>query len=311
MQTVNLQVKLGDTVLRNPVLTASGTFGYAKEYADLVPMEKLGGITVKGVSPFPSHGNPPPRTAEVFAGLINSIGLQNPGIDRFIDDPEYLPYLRTLDTAVYVNIWGKTIDDYAEVAARLEAEKKGIAGIEINISCPNIKEGGISFGTNLKMAGQVVAAVRRVTTLPVITKLSPNVIDIGEFARCAVDHGSDMISLINTFPSMVIDVHTRKPKIGSNMGGLSGPVIKPLAVRLVYQAARAVNVPIIGMGGIYTTEDAIEFFLAGATCIAVGTAIFTDPGIPVAIVTGIEQYLRERGIADIRDLIGKVELNPY
>jgi len=308
MQPVNLGVRLGSTMLRNPVLTASGTFGYGKEYAGIVPFEKLGGITVKGVSPFPSHGNPTPRTAEVFSGLINSIGLQNPGIDKFISHPDYLPYLRSLDTAVFVNIWGKTIDDYAEVASRLEAEKEGISGLEINISCPNIKEGGMSFGTNLDLAGKVVKAVRQATQLPLITKLSPNVNNIAEFARCVVANGSDMISLINTYPSMAIDIHSRKPKIATGFGGLSGSVIKPIAMKMVYNTAQAVEVPIIGMGGIYSADDAIEFFLAGATAVAIGTAIFTDPKIPLEVIAGIEKYLIQYKLTDIREIIGAVEM---
>ncbi len=309
MSEPDLGVQLSGRRLRNPVLTASGTFGYGKEYSGLVPFEKLGGITVKGVSPFPSHGNNTPRTAEVNFGMINSIGLQNPGIDKFISHPDYLPFLRTLDTAVYVNIWGKTIEDYAEVASILEAERKGIAGLEINISCPNIKEGGMSFGTNLKLAGKVVKAVRQSTEIPLITKLSPNVNNISEFARCVVDNGSDMLSLINTFPAMTIDIHTRKPRIATNFGGLSGLGIKPIAIKMVYEAARAVNVPIIGMGGIFSADDAIEYFLAGATAIAVGTAIFADPQTPIKVIEGIKNYLNQHNLDKLEDIIGKVEIS--
>ncbi len=305
---VNLAIELAGVKLRNPVLTASGTFGYGKEYAELVPLEKLGGITVKGVSPFPSRGNPPPRTCEVFGGMLNSIGLQNPGVDKFINDPDYLPWLRTLDTAVFVNIWGKTIEDYVEVARRLEAEKEGIAALEINISCPNIKEGGIAFGTNLASAAEVVGAVRAATTLPLVTKLTPSVSNIGEFAQAVVAAGSDMVSLINTYPALAIDIATRKPRIGAGFGGYSGRCIKPLAVRAVYEAAQAVHVPVIGMGGIFAAEDAVEFFLAGASAIAVGTAIFADPRVLLRVITGLEDYLRVHGHRDIREIIGKLQM---
>ncbi len=309
MSKPDLSVQLCDRKLRNPVVTASGTFGYGKEYSGLVRFEQLGGITVKGVSPFPSHGNNTPRTSEVDFGMINSIGLQNPGIDKFIAHPDYLPFLRTLDTAVYVNIWGKTMEDYAEVASRLQAEREGIAGLEINISCPNIKEGGMSFGTSLELAGKVVNAVRQATDIPLITKLSPNVNNIADFARCVVDNGSDMVSLINTFPSMAIDIYTRKPKIAANFGGLSGPGIKPISIKMIYEVSQAVDVPIIGMGGIFSAADAIEFLLAGATAVAVGTAIFSDPQTPIKVIQGIADYLNDYDIKDINDIIGGVEIN--
>jgi dihydroorotate dehydrogenase (NAD+) catalytic subunit len=302
----DLTVNLAGLTLRNPVIAASGAFGYVQEYADLVPIERLGGVTVKGVSPFPSHGNRTPRTAEVFGGMLNAIGLQNPGIDAFIDKPQYLPYLRTLPTAVIVNIWGRTLADYVEVARRLEAERTGIAALEINISCPNIKEGGIAFGTDLAMAARVVAAVRAVTTLPLVTKLSPNVTRIGDFARAVVDAGSEVISLINTLPAMAIDIESRRPRLANVTGGLSGPGIKPIAVRLVYEARKAVAVPIIGMGGITCAADAIEFMLAGANAVAVGTAIFSDPGCLVRIVDGIQEYLDRHGIRRVSELVGAV-----
>ena len=234
----DLSVNLAGIKLRNPVVTASGTFGYGKDYQELVPLAALGAITVKGVSPFPSHGNPTPRTAEVVAGMLNAIGLQNPGIDKFIHHPDYLPFLRTLTTPVFVNIWGRTVDDYVEVARRLDAEREGIAALEINISCPNIKHGGMAFGTDLAAAAGVVRAVRQVTTLPLITKLSPNVSRIADFARAVTDAGSDILSLINTIPAMAIDIETRRPKLANVTGGLSGPAIKPIAVRMVYEAAR-------------------------------------------------------------------------
>ncbi|MBN2451817.1 MAG: dihydroorotate dehydrogenase [Lentisphaeria bacterium] len=303
----DLSVNLAGIRLRNPVVTASGTFGYVREYAGLVPISRLGAVTVKGVSPWPSHGNPTPRTAEVFGGMLNAIGLQNPGIDAFIAEPDYLPYLRTLDTPVFVNIWGRTLSDYAEVARRLEAEREGIAALEINISCPNIKEGGIAFGTDLGLAAKAVRAVRSVTSLPLITKLSPNVTRIADFARAVVDAGSDVVSLINTLPAMAIDIETRRPRIANITGGLSGPAIKPIAVRMVYEVRRAVGVPILGMGGIATAEDAVEFILAGADAVGVGTAIFSDPGCLVRIVDGISAYLDRHGIAGVRELVGRVE----
>ena len=304
----DLTVNLAVLTLRNPVITASGTFGYVHEYADFVPLERLGGVTVKGVSPFPSPGNPTPRTAEVFGGMLNAIGLQNPGIEAFIHDPHYLPYLRQVPTAVIVNIWGRSVDDYVEVARRLEEERQGLAALEINISCPNIKEGGIAFGTDLAAAARVVGAVRRVTGLPLITKLSPNVTRIGDFARCVVDAGSDIVSLINTMPAMAIDIETRRPRLANVTGGLSGPALKPLAVRLVYEARRAVSVPIIGMGGISSAADAIEFILAGANAVGVGTAIFSDPGCLVRLIDGLDEYLERHGIARIADLVGAVEI---
>jgi len=302
----DLTVDLGSFTLRNPVVTASGTFGYGIEYADLVPFERLGAITVKGVAPFASHGNPTPRTAEVFGGMLNAIGLQGPGIDKFIHHSDYLPWLRTVDTAVFVNIWGKTLEDYVEVARRLDAEREGIAALEVNISCPNIKEGGIAFGTNLEMAARVVRAVRAATTLPLITKLSPNVTRIADFARCVVDAGSDMISLINTIPAMAIDIETRKPKIANLTGGLSGPAIKPIAIRMVYEVRQAVSVPIIGMGGVSTAADAIEMIIAGANAVGVGTAIFRNPGCLAEIVDGIEDYLDTHGIARVADLVNSL-----
>jgi len=305
--TPDLTTELPGCTLRNPILTASGTFGYAKEYEDLVPLDKLGGVTVKGVSPFPSHGNPVPRTCEVYGGMLNAIGLQNPGLDKFINNEDYLPYLRTIDTAVYINIWGKTLEDYVEVARALDQEREGIDGLEINISCPNIKEGGIAFGTELASAARIVSAVREATTLPLMTKLSPNVTDIGAFAKCVVDAGSDMVSLINTYPALSIDIETRKPKIANGYGGYSGRGIKPLALRAVHQAAMATDAPIIGMGGIFDPEDAIEFFLAGATAIAVGTAIFADPAAPFKIIDGVKDYLIRHGHTSLKEIIGTLE----
>lgn len=304
----DISVNLAGISLRNPLITASGTFGYGREYEDLIPFDKLGAITVKGVSPFPSDGNPVPRSAEVFGGMLNAIGLQNPGIDKFISDEEYLPFLRTVDCPVFVNIWGRTIEQYAEVAERLEAEKEGIAALEINISCPNIKEGGVAFGTDLKQAAAVVSAVRKVSTLPLITKLSPNVSNIADFARCVVDNGSDMISLINTITGMAVDIQSRKPLIKNITGGYSGPGIKPIALRMVYETRKAVKVPIIGMGGIYNAIDALEFMLCGANAFAVGTAIFSDPKCLLEIPQQIEKWLDEQNIEKIEDFVGKLEV---
>ena len=303
----NLETKLGDVILRNPIVTASGTFGYGKDYLDFVNMADIGAITVKGVSPFPSHGNPTPRTVEVYGGMLNAIGLQNPGIDKFISDDDYLPFLRSIDTEVFVNIWGKSVADYVEVAQRLDQERDGIAALEVNISCPNIKEGGVAFGTDLVMADRVVSAVRKVTTLPLITKLSPNVTKIAEFAKCVVDAGSDMISLINTLPGIAIDIETRKPKIANITGGFSGPAIKPIAVRMVYEVRQAVDVPIIGMGGVCCAEDAIEFLIAGANAVGVGTAIFSNPHCLVEIRDGINSYLDNHGISAVTELVNTMQ----
>lgn len=300
----DLTTNLGGLVLKNPVMTASGTFGYGFEYKDYFDLNKLGAVVVKGIATFPSHGNSTPRVAEVTSGMLNAIGLQGPGVEKFLHDKEYLPFLRTTGARVIVNIWGKTIEGYREVAERLEADKEGIDALEINISCPNVKEGGVAFGTDLKLAAEVVAAVRQVTKLPLITKLSPNVTDIADFARCAVDAGSDMISLINTITGMAVDIHTRRPKIANLTGGLSGPAIKPVAVRMVYQVAQAVKVPIIGMGGIVNADDAIEFMLAGASAVAVGTAIFADPYAPLKVIDGINAYLDRYGYKSVSEIIG-------
>lgn len=302
----DLTTDLGKLILKNPVMTASGTFGYGKEYSEYYPLEKLGAVVVKGIAPFASHGNPTPRVAEVSGGMLNAIGLQGPGIDKFLTGEDYMPFLRTTDATVIVNIWGKTIEDYAEVARRLDEDSEGVDALEINISCPNVKEGGVAFGTDMKLADKVVSEVRKATDLPLITKLSPNVTDIAGFAKCVVDAGSDMVSLINTLPAMSIDVETRKTKIANVKGGLSGPAIKPVAVRMVYDVACAVDVPIIGMGGIMNSDDAIEFMLAGADAVAVGTAIFADPMAPLKVIDGINDYLDRHNIAKVADIVGKI-----
>ena len=300
----DLRVDLGRIQLKNPVMTASGTFGYGAEYEEFFPVSELGAVVVKGVAPWQSHGNPTPRVAEVTSGMLNAIGLQGPGIDRFLHDEHYMPFLRKSGATTIVNIWGKKIEDYCEVARRLDEDSEGIAALEINVSCPNVKEGGIAFGTDTEMMGKVVSAVRKATGLPLITKLSPNVTKIADFAKAAEDAGSDMISLINTIPAMAIDIETFRPKIANVTGGFSGPAIKPIAVRMVYEAAHAVRIPVIGMGGITTGEDAVEFFLAGAKAVAVGTAIFADPMAPGKVIKGINDYLDRKGFKSVNDIIG-------
>jgi dihydroorotate dehydrogenase (NAD+) catalytic subunit len=301
----DLAVNVGGIRMKNPVMVASGTFGYGVEYAPFVDLNALGAIVVKGIHLQPWDGNPTPRLAETASGLVNAIGLQNPGVDKFI--AEYLPFLRQYDTPTIVNIWGRTVDEYAEVAARLDGVP-GVAGLEVNISCPNIKEGGIAFGTNLAAAAGVVAAVRRRVRLPIIPKLSPNVSDIGAFARAVEDAGANAVSLINTLPAMVVDVATRRPFLANGVGGLSGPAIRPVAVRMVWEAAKAVKIPVIGMGGIARGQDALEFLIVGATAVAVGTANFTDPATPLLVVDEIRAYLRRNGMTRVHDVIGSLQL---
>ena len=303
----DLTTKLGaGLTLKNPVMTASGTFGYGVEYDGFFPVSELGAVVVKGVAPLPVHGNPTPRIAETVSGMMNAVGLQGPGVDAFLHDGHYLPYLRRANAVTIVNIWGKKAEDYAYVAGRLEKEKDGIAAIEINVSCPNIKEGGISFGTDVKSLASVVSAVRAATSLPLITKLSPNVTRIADFAGAAEAAGSDMISLINTIPAMAIDIETRRPKLANVTGGLSGPCIKPVAVKMVYEAARAVKIPVIGMGGITCGADAVEFLLAGASAVAVGTAIFADPFAPVRVIRELDEWLDAHGVKSVSEIIGQV-----
>lgn len=303
----DLTCNLGKITLKNPVLTASGTFGYGKEYHQYYDISRLGAVVVKGIKMEPSHGNPTPRIAEVTGGMLNAIGLQGPGVEKFLHNEDYMPFLRKVNATVIVNIWGKTMEEYGEVAARLDAESDGIAALEINISCPNVKAGGVAFGTDMKLAAEVVALVRKSTKLPLITKLSPNVSKIGDFAKCVADAGTDMVSLINTITGMAIDIETRKPKIANLTGGLSGPAVKPVAVRMVHEVSKAVDIPVIGMGGITTWEDAIEFFLAGADAIAVGTANFIDPMAAIRIIDGINAYLDRKQIACVADIVGKME----
>lgn len=298
---VDLEVEIGRLKLKNPVMTASGTFGYGEEYAEFIDLNRLGAIVVKGLSLRPKEGNPPPRIIETPSGMLNSIGLENIGVERFIE--EKVPFLRRFDTAVIVNFFGDTIDEYQEVASAL-SDVEGIHGLEMNVSCPNKEAGWAIFGTDPKTTYKVVSSVRKVTRLPLIVKLSPNVTDISLMARVAEEAGADALSLINTITGMAIDIRTRRPRLGNITGGLSGPAIRPVAVRMVWEASRAVTIPIIGMGGIMNYEDAIEFILAGATAVAVGTANFVRPTVTMEIIAGITEYLEENNISSIRELIG-------
>ncbi len=304
----DLTCDLGKLKLKNPVMTASGTFGYGVEYHRFYDISRLGAVVVKGIRMEPSNGNPTPRVAEVTGGMLNAIGLQGPGVEKFLHGEEYLPFLRKVNATVIVNIWGKSIAEYGEVAARIEAEKEGIAALEINISCPNVKAGGIAFGTDPKLAAEVVRTVRKNTSLPLITKLSPNVTRVSDFAIAAESEGSDMVSLINTLSGMAIDIESRRPRIANITGGFSGPAVKPVAVRMVYEVYRAVKIPVIGMGGICDGADAIEFILAGASAVAVGTANFVDPFAPLKVIDGIAEYMDRHNISNIKELKGKVEI---
>ena len=299
-----MAVTIGGLALKNPVMTASGTFGYAREFESLVDLNRLGAIIVKGLALKPVKGNPPPRIVETACGMLNAIGLENVGIDAF--EAEKVPFLRTLQPPVVANIYGTSVDEYAALSERIEAID-GIAALEVNISCPNVKAGGVVFGVDPLAAARVVAAVRKKTRKPVIVKLSPNVTDITVIARSVEQAGADAVSLINTITGMAIDIETRRPRLANITGGLSGPAIKPVALRMVWQVARTVRVPVIGIGGIRRAEDAIEFFIAGATAVQIGTANFIDPRTALDVIAGIEQYLRLHGIRDIADLLGTLE----
>ncbi|MGC8720424.1 MAG: dihydroorotate dehydrogenase [Thermodesulforhabdaceae bacterium] len=305
MLSPDLSVKLGPIELKNPVMVASGTFGYGREYSDIVPLERLGAVVVKGISLKPRAGNPPPRIVETPAGLINAIGLENVGIEAFISDK--LPFLRKRNIPTIVNIFGETIEEYEELARRLDGTE-GITAIEINISCPNVKAGGVHFGSDPVMASSVVRAVRAATSLPVITKLSPQVKSIAEMAKAVEDAGTDIISCINTIPAMAVNIHTRKPLLGNVTGGLSGPAIKPIALRCVYEAVRAVRIPVIGVGGIASAEDALEFLLVGAKAVQVGTMNFVNPRTTLEIIDGIENFMRSQKIFRIEDFIGALRI---
>lgn len=301
----DLRVNIGSLELRNPVMTASGTFGYAREFENLVNLHRLGGVVVKGISLEPRPGNPPQRIVETPCGMLNAIGLQNVGVDRFI--AEKMSYLNGIDVPVVVNILGDTVDEYRQLTERLNGVE-GIAALEVNISCPNVKKGGVAFGTVPSMAAAVTEAVKQAADIPVMVKLSPNVADISEMARAVEGAGADSISLINTLIGMAIDVKRRKPVLANVIGGLSGPAIKPVALRMVYQAASAVNIPVIGIGGIETTEDAMEFLLAGATAIQVGTANFINPKVSEELVDGIGEYVKRQKLTSVRELIGALEI---
>ncbi len=298
----NTSVTIAGVELKNPVMTASGTFGSGEEYSEFVDLSRLGAVVTKGVANVPWPGNPTPRIAEVYGGMLNAIGLQNPGIDVFVSRD--IPFLKQYDTKIVVNVCGRTAEDYVEVVERLSGEPVDL--LEINISCPNVKEGGIAFGQDPKAVEAITKAVKAKAKQPIIMKLSPNVADITVMAKAAEAGGADALSLINTLTGMKIDIHKRTFALANKTGGLSGPAVKPVAVRMVYQTARAVKLPIIGMGGILTADDAIEFLLAGATAVAVGTANFHDPYATVRIAEGIGRYMDRYGIEDIRELIGAV-----
>ncbi|HIX59036.1 MAG TPA: dihydroorotate dehydrogenase [Candidatus Blautia gallistercoris] len=300
---MNTKVTLAGVELKNPVMTASGTFGSGEEYSEFVDLNQLGAVVTKGVANVPWPGNPTPRVAETYGGMLNAIGLQNPGMEVFCQRD--LLFLRQFDTKIIVNVCGKTTEDYCEVVERLQDEPADL--LEINISCPNVKEGGIAFGQDPKAVEAITSELKKRAKQPIIMKLSPNVTDITEMARAAEAGGADVLSLINTLTGMKIDVHRRTFALANKTGGMSGPAVKPVAVRMVYQVAQAVKLPIIGMGGIQNAEDALEFLLAGATAVSVGTANFFNPYATVEVVRGIEDYMRQYGVEDIQSLIGAVQ----
>lgn len=301
---MNLSARIGSLMLKNPLIAASGCFGYGTEYADLVDLASLGGVAVKGLFLAEREGHPPPRIVETPAGMLNAIGLQGIGIHRFI--AEKMPELRARGAVVIVNICGTTLQEYVELT-KILSDVEGVAALELNISCPNIKEGGITFGCSLHGTADVVGAVRAATKLPVIPKLTPNVTDISSIARAAEDAGADAVSLVNTFLAMAIDVETRRPKLSNIVGGLSGPAIRPIAVRMVYECRQRIRIPIIGMGGIATAADVLEFIIAGASAVQVGTANFVDPLIWPKLLDGIQQYGERHNIAKITDLTGTID----
>jgi dihydroorotate dehydrogenase (NAD+) catalytic subunit len=301
---MDLSLQIGSLTLANPLIAASGCFGYGVEYADIVDLSTLGGVAVKGLFLSEREGHPPPRIVETPSGMLNAIGLQGIGVHRFI--AERLPELRERGAIVIVNICGTTLDEYVEVA-RILSDAEGVHALELNISCPNIKEGGITFGCSLPGTHAVVSAVRKVTRLPVIPKLTPNVTDVASFARAAEEAGADAISLVNTFLAMAIDVHTRRPRLTNIVGGLSGPAIRPIAVRMVYECRRAVKIPIVGMGGIATADDVLEFMIAGANAVQVGTMNFVDPFIWAKLMDGIRAYMTTHAITRLQDLVGTVD----
>jgi dihydroorotate dehydrogenase (NAD+) catalytic subunit len=301
---MDLSVRIGSLTLKNPLIAASGCFGYGVEYAEVVDLSTLGAVVSKGLFLAEREGHPAPRIVETPAGMLNAIGLQGIGARRFVD--EKLPELRARGATVIVNVCGTTLDEYVEVS-RIMSDADGVAAIELNISCPNIKEGGIQFGCSLNGTFDVVNAVRKVTRLPVIPKLTPNVTDVASFARASEEAGADAVSLVNTFLAMVIDVETRRPKISNVVGGLSGPAIRPIAVRMVYECRQTVKIPVLGMGGIASARDALEFIIAGATAVQVGTASFVDPFIWPKLLEGIGDYMNRQQVAAVADLVGTVD----
>ena len=304
---MDLSVRVGSLRLANPIMSASGCFGYGLEYAEVVDLCSLGAVVVKGLFLDERPGHPPPRIVETPSGMLNAIGLQGIGVRRFV--AEKLPELRRLGAVVIVNVCGSTVEEYVEVS-KILSDHEGVGALEINISCPNIKEGGLNFGCDLTATRQVVSAVRRATTLPIIPKLTPNVTSIAAFAQAAEEAGADAVSLVNTFLAMVIDVETRRPKLSNVMGGLSGPAIRPIAVRMVYECAKRVKIPVIGIGGIASARDVVEFLIAGATAVQVGTANFVDPFIWPKLLEGLRDYLQRHGIERVVDLVGSVDLSP-
>lgn len=299
---MNTKVRIAGVELKNPVMTASGTFGSGMEYGEFVDLNRLGAVVTKGVANVPWPGNPTPRIAETYGGMLNAIGLQNPGIDVFLERD--LPFLSQFDTRIIVNVCGKSVEDYLEVTEKLAGSPADL--LEINVSCPNVKEGAIAFGQNAQCLFDITSRIKKKAKQPIIMKLSPNVTDIAEMARAAEAGGADAISLINTITGMKIDIHRRRFALANRTGGLSGPAIKPVAVRMVYQASEAVGIPVIGMGGIATAEDALEFILAGASAVAVGAMNFVNPYATVEIAEGIESYMKQYGIQDIGELVGAV-----
>lgn len=300
---MDLSVDLGKLKLKNPVMTASGTFAYGKEYSEFVDLDRLGAIVVKGISLKPMKGNPAPRICETPCGMLNAIGLQNVGLKGFLR--QQLPYLKKLKTKVIVNILGNSVDEYIEIAEHLESA--GVDAVELNVSCPNVKKGGIAFGTEPAVFAELIKSVRRRVSLPLITKLSPNVTDVRVFAKIAQEEGSDIISLINTITGMSINIRSRRPRLANITGGLSGPAIRPIAVRMVWECYRTVRIPIIGMGGIISAEDAIEFFIAGASAVAVGTGNFINPRATLDILEGIRSFMKEEGIRSLKKLTGGLQ----
>jgi dihydroorotate dehydrogenase (NAD+) catalytic subunit len=301
----NTRIDIGGLELKNPVMTASGTFGYGREFADLIDLNRLGAIIVKGLSLEPSKGNPPLRIVETRCGMLNAIGLENVGLEAFVK--EKIPFLQNLTTPTLVNIYGKTKEEYAELASRLE-DIEAISGVEVNISCPNVKAGGVAFGAYPQTAAEVVRAVRSKTTGLLVVKLSPNVTDVAEIARSVEAAGADSISLINTITGMAIDIESRRPKLANITGGLSGPAIKPIALRMVWQVAQSVKIPVIGVGGIMNATDALEFLIAGAAAVQIGTANFINPRATLDVIEGIESYLIAKEIPDISEIIGSLEV---